>query len=870
MSTEPQVKYLNDYQPPEFLISQTELIFTLSDSDTKVLSRLAMVRAEHTPVSAALSLDSQVEKINSIKINGQALSQSQYQVKEEQLVIDTDLAEFELEVEVVIDPLNNTELQGLYKSQGVFCTQCEAEGFRKITPFLDRPDVLSIYTVTIIADKNQYPSILSNGNPIDSGEQEGSQHWVTWQDPHPKPSYLFALVAGDFDCLTDEFITASGRKVSLELFVDKGNLPLSQHAMSALKKAMLWDEQKYGLEYDLDKYMIVAVDFFNMGAMENKGLNVFNSKCVLADEQTATDRDYEIIEAIIAHEYFHNWTGNRVTCRDWFQLSLKEGLTVFRDQQFSADMGSEVIERIRHANLMRTMQFEEDAGPMAHSIRPDKVMEMNNFYTVTVYDKGAEVIRMMHSLLAEDGFRKGMDLYFSRHDGQAVTCDDFVSAMADANGVDLNNFRNWYAQAGTPVVKVAEVQDTKQLTLTLSQGIPTQGKSAKTLVIPVKYELLSKTNGHSLKQGVLVFDQVKQEFQLPISEPVVLVLFENFSAPVKVERRLPLDDLKLIAESASDAFSRWDAIQQLWVSAITSNVDNASSSNNSEALSILVESLITLLNDSKIEMAVKAELLALPSFASIAEHFDAINVDSIFSAKQNVIGEILTASGDVILDAFYKVNKVNQSYDKGYEYKAVSARRLKQVLLEYLSYAKISGVHADTLADLLSQQFKSACNMTETMSVLDATREFSEALLNDFLNQLSEVYSDNTLVLDKLFSTVGKTNTDNIFEMMETWSQHSQFNIKNPNRVRALYGAFVMQNPAQFHHASGRGYEFLADLLIKLDAYNPQLASRMITPLLAWQRYDDNRQQKMKSQLQKLSKHKLSKDLFEKVDSALS
>ncbi len=852
MTTNPQAKYLKDYQAPEFLIPTTHLTFYLDDTATKVVSKLQVVRNKQE--SKVLELNSDVKEVSSVCVNGEKVTA--WRQVDEILAIDVDLDEFELSVESIVDPINNEALEGLYKSAGVFCTQCEAEGFRKITPFLDRPDVLSKYTVTIYADKQDFPHVLANGNLIESADEEVEGKLLTrktWQDPHPKPSYLFALVAGNFDLLEDSFVTRSGRKVALELFVDKGNLHLADHAMVSLKKSMAWDEEVYGLEYDLDTYMIVAVDFFNMGAMENKGLNVFNSKYVLADENTATDADYHGVEAVIAHEYFHNWTGNRVTCRDWFQLSLKEGLTVFRDQQFSADMGTEVIERIKHASVMRTHQFEEDAGPMAHPIRPEKVIEMNNFYTVTVYDKGAEVIRMMQSLLTQAGFRKGMDLYFERHDGQAVTCDDFVNAMADANNKNLDQFKNWYSQAGTPVVRVDEKLQNGKLEFTLKQSIPTrpENEEVKTLVIPVAYELIAKESGQSLDRGTLIFDQAEQKFELTAAQDAVLVLFENFSAPVKVEREVSVEDTLTIIKHASDPFSRWDAMQSLWQQQL-----------QSKELEIDFSGLFAdIINDSSISNDIKAELLAIPGFSQIAEGFAVVDVEQIVSGTEQVVAKIAQQNKELIQAQLDEL----QNIDNGYEIGLVANRRLKQVLLQYIARTKEPQV-----IDMLSKVYSAADNMTEKMAAVEAARIADSTLLDNLLKQVDSAYSDNVLVLDKLLSQVARVSDESVYELMETWAKHENFSMKNPNRVRSLYGAFVSANPKVFHDKSGKGYDFLADLLLKIDSYNPQLASRMVVPLLSFNRYEVQRKAKMLEALTKMSEAKLSKDLYEKVTAALN
>lgn len=854
-SSKPQAKYLSDYKTSDFLIPTVNLSFNLDDNATLVKATYQMTRQNR--MATQLVLDSQVKDVIEISIDDEVLEQEHWTIEHHKLIIDVDKDKFELTIVSMADPANNKALEGLYKSSGVYCTQCEAEGFRKISPFLDRPDVLSVYTVTIFADKKSYPFLLSNGNNIASGELEEDGelvHWITWHDPHPKPCYLFALVAGDFDLLTDQFKTRSGKNVKLEIFVDKGNLDQAGHAMASLKKSMAWDETTYGLEYDLDTYMIVAVDFFNMGAMENKGLNIFNSKYVLANQLTATDTDYHGVEAVIAHEYFHNWTGNRVTCRDWFQLSLKEGLTVFRDQQFSADMGSEVLERIKHASIMRTHQFAEDAGPMAHSIRPNKVIEMNNFYTVTVYDKGAEVIRMLHSLLTASGFRKGMDLYFKRHDGQAVTCDDFIAAMADANNTDLTLFKNWYSQAGTPKVKIDTAMEGSSLQIRISQSIPSRPTTETTLplMIPIQYELLSKRTGASLKRGTWTLTQTQNDFNELVNEPVELVLFENFSAPVAIDYLQTNEQLLFIAKHAADPFCRWDAIQRVWANEVQSG------RSSSDALNSFA---VTVIQDETLDTAIKAELLNIPNFDSISQHYDVIDVEQIVAGLENIS---MSIAQFIETDLFTNLGSL-QNIATEYEPSNVAQRRLKQILLGYLARLKTAKA-----VEFIEQAFKSAQNMTEKMNALDAARVSDIALLQRLLAKMDETYQGNTLVLDKMLSLIGRVDSEQVFELMAQWSQHPGFDEKNPNRIRALYGAFIMGNQKHYHDVSGSGYQFLVDLLLKIDQFNPQVASRMIVPLMSFARYDTKRSELMTKSLQKLSDNSISADLFEKVTAALS
>lgn len=854
-ATQPQAKLLTDYTAPEFLIPTVNLSFNLDDHSTIVLAVYQVTR-ERNDVKQIV-LDSQVEQVIEVQIDGEILPSQNWRISHHKLIIDVDLDAFELTIESKVDPLNNKALEGLYKSAGVYCTQCEAEGFRKITPFLDRPDVLSIYTVTIYADKSLYPSLLSNGNITAQGEiseGEATIHWATWHDPYPKPCYLFALVAGDFDLLKDRFVTSSGKEVSLEIYVDKGNLDQAHHAMSSLKKSMAWDEETYGLEYDLDIYMIVAVDFFNMGAMENKGLNIFNSKYVLASEQTATDKDYHGVEAVIAHEYFHNWTGNRVTCRDWFQLSLKEGLTVFRDQQFSADMGSEVLERIKHANVMRTHQFAEDSGPMAHPIRPQKVIEMNNFYTVTVYDKGAEVIRMLFSLLTKQGFRRGMDLYFERHDGQAVTCDDFVAAMADANDIDLTLFKNWYRQAGTPTIKVQHRLEPTGLTVEIEQSIPSREKveTPLNLMIPVQFEILSKATGQSLKRGTWTLTDKQNTFIEDVTEAVELVLCENFSAPVEVHYPQTNEQLLFIAKHAADPFCRWDAIQRLWANELLAG------QTRSVALEEFTKAVLT---DHSLADDIKAELLAPPSFDNIAQHYDVIDVEQITLGLQSITGGMTQTLATEMFSCLANVGKV----ENGYMPTLVGKRRLKEVILRYISHLK-----NDDAKQCIQNEFDAATNMTEKMAALEAARICDPKLLQQLLAVMDTAFEGNTLVLDKMLSLIGRVDNDNVYELMNQWTQHKNFDDQNPNRIRSLYGAFIMGNPKHYHDVSGKGYAFLVELLLRIDRFNPQVASRMIVPLLNFNRYDTKRSELMKRSLQTLSDNSISADLFEKVTAALS
>ena len=861
-STKPQAQYLKDYKAPNFLIEHTELTFDLQPLTTRVTALLTLQRADNN--NTPLVLDGIDLRLVSLSVGGAAITD--YQIVGEQLIINNLPEQGQLSIVTEISPQTNTSLEGLYLSGGAYCTQCEAQGFRKITYYMDRPDVLATFDVTIIADK-KYPQLLSNGNQVDSGETQDGRHFVKWQDPFKKPSYLFALVAGDFDVLQDTYKTKSGRDVELALFVDKGNLSKTPHAIASLKKAMQWDEERFNLEYDLDIYMIVAVDFFNMGAMENKGLNVFNSKCVLANQETATDKDYHTIESIVGHEYFHNWTGNRVTCRDWFQLSLKEGLTVFRDQEFSSDIGSRALNRIDAVKVMRTHQFSEDAGPMAHPIRPEKVIEMNNFYTVTVYDKGAEVIRMMHTLLGEENFQKGMTLYFERHDGQAVTCDDFVSAMSDASGVDLQQFKHWYSQSGTPRLNAEQSfdSDTNTYSLTIEQCAPSNQPENKPLHIPFAIELLD-ANGQSIE---LEYKGEKQEHVLNVTKKIqtfsfdniatkpVAVLLEDFSAPCILTQQTTQTELLHIMRFARSDFSRWDAQQQLFIKAVKSQISDASNS----ALSVdIINALRVLISTKEGDLALIAELLKIPSFDTLAAEFDVIPVDEIIKVTHTFEQQI----ADELSDEF--VNCYNSLQDDGsVSASAVANRALKQLCLHYL--AKTQKTEAITFIN----EAANSNNMTNVLSALSAAVKASNPIQHTLLSHFDSQWRHDVLVMDKWFALQAMQSGSDAIDNIKALYEHPCFDFSNPNRVRALVGSFSHFNTAQFHRADGKGYELLGDLLIKLNAINPQNASRMLTPFMSWKRYDDARSQAMKQQLQRLANlDGLSDDLYEKVEKALA
>ncbi|HCG5494104.1 aminopeptidase N [Vibrio parahaemolyticus] len=866
MSQAPQAKYRKDYQAPSHTITDIDLTFDLYDNDTIVTALSKVVQKGE---STTLELDGEGLELRSVKVNGE--DWAHHEVKEASLVLSDLPAEFELEIITKIDPEANTALEGLYKSGGAFCTQCEAEGFRRITYYLDRPDVLAKYTTKVIADKATYPYLLSNGNRIAQGEAENGRHWVQWQDPHPKPAYLFALVAGDFDVLRDKYTTMSGRNVDLEIFVDKGNLDRAGHAMTSLINSMKWDEERFGLEYDLDIYMIVAVDFFNMGAMENKGLNIFNSKFVLANDQTATDRDYLGIEAVIGHEYFHNWTGNRVTCRDWFQLSLKEGLTVFRDQEFSSDLGSRAVNRIDNVRIIRGPQFAEDASPMSHPIRPDKVIEMNNFYTLTVYEKGSEVIRMYHTLLGEEGFQKGMKLYFERHDGTAATCEDFVSAMEDATGVDLKQFRLWYSQSGTPTLRVNSEYnaEAKTYALTVEQFTEaTQDQAEKqALHIPFDIELYDSKgqvipliiNGESV-HNVLDIKQDKQTFVFEnVVEQPVPSLLREFSAPVKLEYDYSDAELIFLMKHATNDFARWDASQMLLAKYIRQNVTNVQTGSEVQLSEDLIDAFRGVLLDENLEPAFIGQVFSLPSINEITGWYKQIDVDAVDTVLNSITVSLSTALEDELSATYHTLKQAEYTIDHA----AIGKRALRNQCLQFLA-------HTDKGNTLVKAQYEAANNMTDTIAAMSAANSAQLECREELMADYSDKWKHDGLVMDKWFALQGTNPAEDALEKVKATMNHEAFSLKNPNRTRSLIGSFLAANPVRFHDKSGSGYQFAGEILRQLNDSNPQVASRMIDPLLKFRKYDEARQAMIRAELEKLkAMDNLAKDLFEKVTKAL-
>ena len=885
MRTEqPKMIYLKDYQAPEYLIDETHLTFELFEDHTLVHAQLVMRRnPERGAGLPPLALDGQQLELLSVKLNDLELTAQDYQLTDSHLTLHPQTEQFVLDTSVKIHPESNTALEGLYKSGGMFCTQCEAEGFRKITYYLDRPDVMSTFTTTVIGDKNRYPILLSNGNPVGSGPQDDGRHWATWEDPFKKPAYLFALVAGDLWCVEDTFTTMSQREVALRIYVEPENIDKCQHAMNSLKKSMRWDEETYGREYDLDIFMIVAVNDFNMGAMENKGLNIFNSSAVLARAETATDAAHQRVEAIVAHEYFHNWSGNRVTCRDWFQLSLKEGFTVFRDAGFSADMNSATVKRIQDVAYLRTHQFAEDAGPMAHAVRPDSFIEISNFYTLTVYEKGSEVVGMLHTLLGAEGFRKGSDLYFDRHDGQAVTCDDFIKAMEDANGVDLTQFKRWYSQAGTPRLSVSEQYDgaSQTYSLTFSQSCPaTPGQTEKLpFVIPVALGLLDAKGkelplqlaGESSPAGtsrVLSVTESQQTFTFTgIAEQPLPSLLRGFSAPVKLHFAYSRDQLMFLMQHDSDGFNRWEAGQQLAVQVLQ---DLIGQHQRGEALVMdqrLVQALRSVLGNEQLDQAMVAEMLSLPGEAYLTEISDVADVEAIHAAREFARKQL----ADSLYDALWARYQANREVSKTTPYVPQASHFARRALQNIaLSYLMLTG-KPEVLAAAL-EQFEHSDNMTERLTALAVlVNSPFEAEKAQALASFAEHFKDNPLVMDQWFSVQAGSTLPGGLQRVRELIEHPAFNIKNPNKVRALIGAFAGQNLINFHAADGSGYRFLADRVIQLNGFNPQIASRQLAPLTRWRKYDSARQALMKAELERIrNSGELSSDVFEVVSKSLA
>lgn len=879
---QPSTIYLSDYRVPEFLIDSTSLSFELGEASSIVRSVLELRRNPESDIQdAPLQLHGTELELISLSIDGRQLSDDEWSQSGEQLTIANVPASFSLRCETRIRPQDNTSLEGLYKSSGMFCTQCEAEGFRKITYYLDRPDVMSVFTVEIIADQSRYPVLLSNGNLVATEQLPDGLHKTVWQDPFPKPAYLFALVAGKLSVVEDQFVTLSGRSVDLKIYVEEKDLDKCDHAMLSLKNAMRWDEEVYGREYDLDIFNIVAVDDFNMGAMENKSLNIFNTSCVLAKPETTTDAGFQRVEGVVAHEYFHNWSGNRVTCRDWFQLSLKEGFTVFRDAEFSSDMGSPTVKRVEDVTLLRTAQFAEDAGPMAHPIRPDSFIEISNFYTVTVYEKGAEVVRMIHTLLGPELFRKGSDLYFERHDGQAVTCEDFVLAMEDASGIDLKQFRNWYSQAGTPRLNISGSYDAQAqtYTLTVKQSCPaTPGQAEKApFHIPLALALIGEAGQLPLQlvdaepntetadntELVLSVRQPEQSFVFSnIQEEPVPSLLRGFSAPVKLDFDYSRDQLLRLMRSDSDGFCRWDASQQLGLAEIKRAITAIAAGQEVCPDVEYINACRELLADTSLDAAMVALMLQLPSEAYLAEIIHPVDVHGIHQAREALRKVLATALREE-LSACYSRCESDEEYAANAE--QIARRSLKNTALSLLML-----LNEEQFTALAIKQFENSGNMTDRLAALtylvNSESDYKAKALQLFYQQ----WQHEPLVINQWFQVQAMCRLAGTLETVQGLMSHPAFDIRNPNKVRALIGAFCGQNGVNFHREDGAGYRFLADQVLVLNRSNPQIASRLLVPLTKWRKYLPAAQQLMRAELQRvLAEPELSSDVYEVVSKSL-
>ncbi len=887
IASKPETIFRKDYVAPGFWVDTVEMGFDLDLSATHVATRMTM-RRNHDSSEKDLVLFGESLKLLQLRMNGVNLKKSAYKIEGEILRIANAPDEVTLEIETLINPLKNTSLSGLYASNGNFITQCEAEGFRKITWFPDRPDVMAKYTVMLRADKKKFPVLLSNGNLIEEGDLGDGRHFAKWEDPFKKPSYLFALVAGKLVCQEEDYKLKSGRKVLLQVWVEDGNLDKTQHAMDSLKNSIRWDEERFGLELDLDRFMIVATGDFNMGAMENKGLNIFNTKFVLANPSIATDVDYAGIESVVGHEYFHNWTGNRVTCRDWFQLSLKEGLTVFRDQEFSADLvgtaTGRAVKRIEDVRLLRQVQFSEDAGPMAHPVRPDSFVEINNFYTVTIYEKGSEVVRMYYTLLGHDGFRKGMDLYFERHDGQAVECDDFRAAMADSSGRDLTQFERWYSQAGTPRVKFEANYDADAQTysITLSQSCPATPGQAEKLPfhIPVAMGLLGADGKdiplHCAAYGaqagatslVLELTEASQTFVFTgVASKPVPSLLRNFSAPVVLEIDYSDEELGLLLANDSDPFNRWEAGQRLATRRLVKLTTAVQQGEELSLDSMFIEALRATLNDASLDPAFRELVLTLPSEAMIAEEFKVVDPQAIHTARQFARATITQHLRADLLSA-YEAHLTPGKYSP--DAQSMAKRGLKNLALSYLL-----AWSDESTFDLAKTQFEEAENMTDRLAALTALTNFSGTAkqakaAEKSLNQFYKTFKKEALVIDKWFMLQATAHTTDVAKVRELM-KHPAFTLANPNRARSLTFAFCNANPARFHAADGSGYALWAELVIALNKLNPQVAARLARSMDRWKKYSESLQVHMKAALQKVADtKKLSKDVLEVVSKALA
>ena len=874
-----KTQYLKDYQSPDFKVAGLELYFDIHEQFTTVTARMHIVKINVTVTE--LCLQGEALDLQSIQLDGVELDAGQYQLTEQSLSISGIPETFDLTIVTKLYPHKNTLLMGLYRSHDYFVTQCEPEGFRRITYFLDRPDVLTLYTTTIEADREKFPVLLSNGNCVSKIETETGRHIVKWQDPHPKPSYLFALVAGNLACLEDSFVTRSNRTVRLQIYAKANDIAHCSYALKCLQQAMAWDEQSYGREYDLDVYMIVAVADFNMGAMENKGLNIFNTKYVLVDATTATDQDFQNVQSVIGHEYFHNWSGNRVTCRDWFQLSLKEGLTIFRDQSFSADLNSATVKRIQDVRVLRTVQFAEDHGPMAHPVQPASYMEINNFYTVTIYNKGAEVIRMLHTLIGETVFRQGMDLYFERHDGQAVTINEFVSAMEEAAGCNLSQFKRWYEQAGTPELTISDQYHakTQQYTITIKQHKPPFKKqlSMKDFHIPIRMGLANEQgkaitiNGVSPKVAfnnstcLLELKHPEQSWTFEgITQAPIPSLLHQFSAPVKWHYDYSDDQLSLLMKHDTDTFSRWDAGQKLMLHAILGCVEDSQQQRALCMNEVLLQAVQHVLENPEADESFMAELLCLPSERYVAEFMSVIDPTAIHVARQFIKQQLALSLHKHWLHHYEQRYAANEKYEMTAQ--AIAKRSFKNLCLGYL----VQNHSPDTM-EACYRQFQQASNMTDSLAVLTLLVHHDNPKRMRVLEDFYQQWKHHPLVIDKWFAIQASSPLVDTTQRVRSLLTHADFCNTNPNRVRALLGTFVHQNAYHFHEKSGQNYAWIADQIIVLDVINPHTAATLVNVFNHWRLYDNERQAKMQQQLQRiLATTTLSTDVFEIVSKALA
>ena len=873
----PEKIYLKDYTPPVFVVDQADLTFEINEHQTQVTSNLKIRKNKDSATKdSSLIFDMGAFEIISVVAEGMLLLPHEYEADKEFFRLANTPDTFELEIKSILHPHENTSLEGLYQSGNILCTQCEPQGFRKITPFPDRPDVMAKYSCTIIADKIQYPVLLSNGNRVKSGNLDNNRHFVKWEDPFKKPSYLFALVAGDIAHIEDHFITRSGRKVDLKIYSEKENIDKCDHAMTSLKQAMAWDEKRFGLEYDLDLYQIVAINDFNAGAMENKGLNIFNSKYVLADGKTATDEDFMNIQGVIGHEYFHNWTGNRVTLKNWFQLSLKEGLTVFRDQEFSSDLNSRSVKRITCVKNLRGQQFPEDQGPMAHPVMPASYIKMDNFYTMTVYEKGAELVRMIHQLIGENDFQKGIELYFKTFDGMAVTIDDFVGVMEKASGKELKQFKLWYFQSGTPTITMTRsyLPELEQLEITFQQKtLPDRNqKIKKPLHIPINFGILDPEGKDITPAGkrLLELRKEKETFIFTnIPENSLPSIFRQFSAPVKIKSDFTDGELSFLMANDTDEFSRWDAAQTLFLNEIKQIVCAIQDQNELSVSTNLIDAFKKALTDQTLDHAFLAKALSLPVETEIKNHFDIVDVNAIHKARQFLKRHIATQLKNQfmnVIDFCSQSHSLKKFHGTMVSHEIMADRSLKNLCLSYMASLKETDTNK-----IIWDHYESAGNMTDELAGFNILAGIDPDIKQKAVEKFYSKWQHDKLVLDKWFAVQAGSHLPDTLANVTSLTRHMDFSFKNPNKVRSLIYMFALQNPVNFHQKDGDGYRFIADQIISLDKINHQVAARLSSCFNLWKKYDDQRKALMQKELERiLSIQTLSKNVYEIVSRALA